>query len=426
MATTGAGSASSARVSGVTPLSASRCDPVVGGGGRADVLVVSDLPVQGDASLGATQMAQAIALTLREHGFRAGRFRLAYQSCNDALPGTGFSDQATCVANGRAYAANAEVVGVIGTWDSGCAESLLPWLSRGRGGPVPMVSPLNSAVDLTRRIEDPDSARIFDSLYSTGERNFVRVYPADDRQGAALVAFARDRGRHRLFVLDDGYGGYSVPIGDAGERAARRLGVDVVGRARWSPTARSYRRLARRIAAAGTDAVLLAGGLQNNGGQLLRDLRAKLGPSVDLLAADGFGTPTDLVKAAGRTARHVFVAAPGLPVDRLPPAGARFVRRFARTQPGLEVDVAGVYAAQAAEVMREAIARSDGTRASVLDALFATRLHGGLIGNVAFDRRGDLARSAETIQRVVGDVHRGTTVLSARGTKVVRVMEVGP
>ena len=76
--------------------------------------------------------------------------------------------------------------------------------------------------------------------------------------------------------------------------------------------------------------------------------------------------------------------------------------------------------------MREAIARSDGTRASVLDALFATRLHGGLIGNVAFDRRGDLARSAETIQRVVGDVHRGTTVLSARGTKVVRVMEVGP
>ena len=133
-----------------------------------------------------------------------------------------------------------------------------------------MVSPLNSAVDLTRRIEDPDSARIFDSLYSTGERNFVRVYPADDRQGAALVAFARDRGRHRLFVLDDGYGGYSVLIGDAGERAARRLGVDVVGRASWSPTARSYRRLARRIAAAGTDAVLLAGGLQNNGGQLLR------------------------------------------------------------------------------------------------------------------------------------------------------------
>ena len=77
VAATGGGSASSARVSGVTPLSASRCDPVVGGGGRADVLVVSDLPVQGNASLGATQMAQAIALTLREHGFRAGRLRMA-------------------------------------------------------------------------------------------------------------------------------------------------------------------------------------------------------------------------------------------------------------------------------------------------------------------------------------------------------------
>jgi ABC-type branched-subunit amino acid transport system substrate-binding protein len=101
-------------------------------------------------------------------------------------------------------------------------------------------------------------------------------------------------------------------------------------------------------------------------------------------------------------------------------------RASSGAEPGLEVDVAGVYAAQAAEVMRQAIARSDGTRASVLDALFATRLHGGLIGDVGFDRRGDLARNAETIQRVAGDVHKGTTVLSARGTKIVRIMQVGP
>ncbi|HEX4690232.1 MAG TPA: BTAD domain-containing putative transcriptional regulator [Solirubrobacteraceae bacterium] len=426
VAVTGGGSASSARVAGVTPLPASRCDPPVGGGGRADVLIVSDLPVHGDAGLGATQMAEAIALTLREHGFRAGRFRLAYQSCNDALPGTGFSDQATCVANGRAYGANADVVGVIGTWDSGCAESILPWLNRAVGGPVPMVSPLNSAVDLTRRIQDPALPGLFDAEYSTGVRNFVRVYPADDRQGAALVAFARDRGRHRLFVLDDGLAGYSVLIADAGERAARRLGVDVVGRARWSPTASSYRRLARRIAATGADAVLLGGLLPNHGGRLVKDLHAELGPSVDLLASDGFGTPADLVRAAGRTARHVFLAAPGLPVERVPPVGERFVRRFARTQPGLEVDAASVYAAQAAEVLRQAIARSKGTRASVLDALFATRLHGSLTGDVAFDRRGDRTRNAETIERVVGGIRGGPTVLSARGTKIVRIMQVGP
>jgi branched-chain amino acid transport system substrate-binding protein len=382
--------------------------------------------VQGDASLGATQMAQAIALTLREHGFRAGRFRLAYQSCNDALPGTGFSDGATCAANGRAYAAHADVVGVVGTFASGCAESMLPGLNRARGGPVPMVSPLNSSAGLTRRIQDPDFPGQFESLYPTGERNFVRVYPADDLQGAALVEFARDRGRRRLFVLDDGFAGYGVLIGDAGERAAARLGMEVVGRARWSATARSYHRLVRRVAGARADAVLLGGFLDDNGGQLVRELRARLGPSVDLLAADGFGPPAELVRAAGRTAGDVFLAAPGLPVEGLPPAGMQFVRRFARTQPGLEVDLSVVYAAQAAEVLRQAIARSNGTRASVLDALFATRLHGGLIGDVSFDRRGDPTHTAVTIQRVVGDGRRARTVLSARGTKVVRVMQVRP
>jgi hypothetical protein len=45
-----------------------------------------------------------------------------------------------------------------------------------------------------------------------------------------------------------------------------------------------------------------------------------------------------------------------------------------------------VYGAQAAEIFLDAIARSDGTRASVTRELFETRVEDGLLGNISFDR----------------------------------------
>ena len=73
VALAGRAQAAGARVSGITPLPASMCEPIrAGAEGRADVLVVSDLPLQGGVRVSATQMAQAITFVLREHGFRAG------------------------------------------------------------------------------------------------------------------------------------------------------------------------------------------------------------------------------------------------------------------------------------------------------------------------------------------------------------------
>ena len=65
----------------------------------ADVLVVSDLPLQGGIRSRRPQMAQAITFVLRERGFRAGRFRVAYQSCDDSIGSTGLYDEAKCEAN---------------------------------------------------------------------------------------------------------------------------------------------------------------------------------------------------------------------------------------------------------------------------------------------------------------------------------------
>jgi DNA-binding SARP family transcriptional activator/ABC-type branched-subunit amino acid transport system substrate-binding protein len=414
----------STQVAGVRPLPASRCEPVLAGnGGRADALVVSDLPLQGDTRLSSIQMAQAITFVLREHGFRAGRFRIAYQSCDDALASTGLYDPSRCAANGRAYAGDADVIGVIGTFNSGCAEMMLPELNRAAGAPVPMVSPLNSYVGLTRSADVPG---LLTRLYPTGRRNFVRVYPTDDMQSGALARLAHDRGDARVFVLDDGYAGYSELLARAFTRASRRLGLTVAGHARWDPATRSFGRLVDRVAAVHPDAVFVAGVNQDSNGQLIRAVRRRLGRATDIMGGDSLAPAPLLEKVAGPAARGVFVGATGVTPSQLPPAGARFAARFARTQPGAEVESVAVYAAQATEVMLDAIARSDGTRASLLGQVFRTRLRGSLIGDVAFDSRGDALTPRVTVLRVVGGGSVSGSFATEQGATVERVDTVRP
>jgi branched-chain amino acid transport system substrate-binding protein len=171
--------------------------------------------------------------------------------------------------------------------------------------------------------------------------------------------------------------------------------------------------------------VFVSGLLNNNAGQVVRDLRATLGGSADIMVPDGLGPPSALLHAAGAAARGVFMTIGGVVADRLPPPGARFLRRFARTQPGVDVELFAIYAAQATDVLLHAIARSDGTRASVLDQLMRTDMRNALIGDVAFDARGDIREGAETIVRVVGG-GTGTSIASVDGAVVERVARLSP
>ncbi len=59
-------------------------------------------------------------------------------------------------------------------------------------------------------------------------------------------------------------------------------------------------------------------------------------------------------------------------------------------------------AAQAAEVLLDSIARSDGSRASVVDELFKTEVTNGLLGSFSFDRYGDIVPAPVGIYRFEG------------------------
>ena len=91
---------------------------------------------------------------------------------------------------------------------------------------------------------------------------------------------------------------------------------------------------------------------------------------------------------------------------------------------GVSIEPAAVYAAQATEVLLDAIARSDGTRASVVDQLFQTRIADGLLGSFGFDENGDISESPVTILRVARTAEAGA--LGFEGGVVESIVRPGP
>jgi branched-chain amino acid transport system substrate-binding protein len=139
-------------------------------------------------------MTKAIAYILKQNNWKAGKYTLAYQSCDDSTAQAGKWDSGKCSANANAYAQDQSVVGVIGTFNSGCAEIIIPILNRASNGPVGMISPANTYVGLTH--PGPGTAAGEPGkYYPTGKRNYIRIVAADDFQGAADAILAKSLGK---------------------------------------------------------------------------------------------------------------------------------------------------------------------------------------------------------------------------------------
>jgi branched-chain amino acid transport system substrate-binding protein len=368
---------------GAEPVPLSACTQLrYGGGDKPDVLVVSDLPRRGVSAETASHSVDAIEFVLRRHGFRAGDYRVGYQSCNDAVGDEPYDPRA-CRRNARAYVANDDVVGVIGPWHSGCAIEQIPIVSRKAAGPLAMISPTNTLGGLTLQgtvpAEEPP-------LYPDGVRSYVRVVTHDLAQGSAAAEIAKRLGARRVALVHQAdTDSYARGLASSFRSAARGLGLEV--RAfRWGML-KSYGALARSIAATHPDAVFLAGVTEINGKQLVLDLRAALGRRVTFIAPDSFAGD-ETARDLGAAGEGMRVTLPGIPPAALPAAGKR-LRHELGAPPGLAA-FGAPEAAQATEVLLQAIARSDGTRASVVRELFATRVKHGILGSFSFDRNGDI------------------------------------
>src|SRR3954453_12354476 len=361
------------------------------------MVTASDLPLQGAGRSQTVQMTKAIGFVLQRHNFKAGKYTVGYQSCDDSTAQAGKWVSAKCAANSAAYARDQQVIGVIGTFNSGCAEIIIPILNRASNGLVAMVSPANTYVGLTH--PGPGTAAGEPGkYYPTGKRNYARVVAAADYQGAADAVLAKSLGVKKVFILNDKEA-YGLGVATNFRNAATKLGLKVAGFTAWDGKASSYEALAVKIKSSGAQGVFVGGLICENGGKLIKDIVAGTPKGTKLILPDGFTPISAVVQQAGASAENGYVSVAGLPNKALTGAGAKFLKAFTKADKR-EPDPYSVYAAQAAEAMVAAIAASNGSRSDVTKKLFALDMKNTILGSLKFDKNGDVTANPATIYKI--------------------------
>jgi branched-chain amino acid transport system substrate-binding protein len=339
-----------------------------GGGGSKDLIISTDLPLQGSSATQSDDTNKLIQLYLDQIGGKAGDYNIKLKTYDDATAAKGAWDDAACAKNATDHVATENEVAVMGTFNSGCAKIEVPTLNQDSTGPMLMVSHANTNVGLTKKWETGEP----DKYYPTGTRNYARVVTTDDYQGQAAANFAaNDLKVKKAYVLNDNQT-YGLGVGKSFADSAKTAGIQIVGQQSWDAKQPNYTALFQAVKASGADLVYLAGIYDNNGGQLVKDKVAVLGDNskVKLFAPDGFTGYPDLLKLPQAEGMNLTFA--GLSQDQLTKGGGPSVKlldAFKAKYGKVPEGSYPLYGVAATQVILAAIAKSDGTRKSVTEAV---------------------------------------------------------
>ena len=341
------------------------------GGADGKTLVVStDLPLQGAATDANVSTNNMIKLYLEQIGNKVGDYNIELKEYDDATAAKGSWDDATCAKNAQDHVANTNEVAVMGTYNSGCAKIIVPVLNQDPDGPMLMVSHANTNVGLTKTW-DPGEPEKF---YPTGKRNYARVVTTDDVQGQAAAQFvAKELGLKKCFVINDNQT-YGQGVAKAFIDEAQKQGIEILGNEAWDAKQPNYTAFFEQIKATNPDCLYIGGIYDNNGGQLVKDKVKVLGDNtaVPMMGPDGFTGYTDL--QAQPEAEGMLLSFAGLDQSTLLAqggAGADLVKAYKEKYGTDPVGSYPLYGVAAMQVILDAIAKSDGTRKGITDAVFS-------------------------------------------------------
>ena len=376
----------------VSPLPSSSCGPVVyKGSGSPDFIVASDLPLQGAIRKQTVEISRAMIWALANSGWKSGSYKIGYQSCDDSTAQTGGWDTAKCATNAHLYANDRSVIGVLGTFNSGCAKIEIPILNRVQ---LAMVSPANTSPGITTTGPGADPGEP-NKYYPTGTRNYARVVANDQFQGPADAMFTKSLGVKTVYVLNDKQT-YGFGVALTYKNAAIKLGLKVAGFTGWDAKASSYEALATRIKKSGAQAVFLGGIVCNNGAKLMQDIKA-VDPKIQLQTPDGFSDPN----ANGAVANGAYISVAGQPPTKLTGAGAIFVKSFGK-QIGTTPNPYAAYGAESMNLLLRAVAKGGGQRSTTTKSLFGLSITNSILGSYTINAQGDTSGSAITIYKQKG------------------------
>lgn len=367
------------------------------------------LPTAGPNAPWGVPMLQGVQLAVEEVNRRGGAggrpLETLHADTSDHAPDTP-SLQRAVIASYERLLADPLVIAVIGPQTSPESRVAAPLLSRAN---LATITPSATTFDLT----DPGLRATF---RPGGRTVYFRSIGTDVAQGDAMARFAEKRlGVRRVVVISDGssFGDRTIR---AFERRAAQLGIAILGRRLVNWVGQDYREELRDVARLQPDTLYL--GVRAAAGVKLARQILQVLPSVRVLGTETLYDRAFPLQARPGGGEGWYVPHVG-PDPAMSPAATAWAARY-RTRFGAEPSAYSLTAYTAVMIVADAVERVTRagrpvTRASVRDAIQATRLPDAPSGPVSFGPDGDLERAMISIFQVRGGAFRYVETIASPG-----------
>ncbi|QWE20323.1 branched-chain amino acid ABC transporter substrate-binding protein [Polynucleobacter sp. AP-Kolm-20A-A1] len=268
---------------------------------------------------------------------------------------------------------DAKVVGVVGHLNSGTS---IPASKIYSDAGITQVSPSATNPDYTKQ----------------GFKTTYRLVATDAQQGPALANYVINTLKAKTVAIIDDSSQYGKGLADEFEKTVKAAGLKVVTREASNNKATDFKAILTKVKGSKPD-VIMYGGMDATGGPLTKQA-AELGIKSKVVGGDGMCTEK-LAELAGEAVVNVTCSEAGMALSKMA-QGADFQKRY-KERFNADVQIYAPFTYDAVYVLVDSMKRANSTdSAKILAAMPDTKMN-GLVGNIAFDEKGDMKEGVITL-----------------------------
>ena len=268
---------------------------------------------------------------------------------------------------------DAKVVGVVGHLNSGTS---IPASKIYSDAGITQVSPSATNPDFTNQ----------------GFKTTYRLVATDAQQGPALANYVVNTLKAKTVAIIDDSTQYGKGLADEFEKTIKAAGVKVVAREASNNKATDFKAILTKVKAKKPD-VIMYGGMDATGGPLTKQA-AELGIKAKVVGGDGMCTEK-LAELAGEAVVNVTCSEAGMALSKMA-QGADFQKRY-KERFNSDVQIYAPFTYDAVYVIVDSMKRANSADPAKILAVMPDTKMNGLVGNIAFDNKGDMKEGVITL-----------------------------
>lgn len=337
-------------------------------GGKTVIKIATQTPLSGGSAILGEAIKLGAQLKLEEESktFEKLGYKLQLEPYDDQ------GDPKKGVSNANLIGADKEIYGVVGHLNSGVA---IPSSEVYEKYHIPMVSPANTAVEVTER----------------GLKTVNRIVARDDFQGPAGAEYAvKKLGAKTAFIIQDKTA-YGQGLADEFKKAIESQGAKVVGYEGITVGEKDFNGVINKAKTTKPD-VIYFGGLYAEGGLIIKQAREK-GIDVPIMGGDGLDS-SGLVDIAGDAVANTYITSVAGDSTKTE-SGKKFVADY-KAKFNKNAESYSVYGYDSMGVLLKGIEnaiKENGdklpSKEKVTEAVRAVKDYKGALTEVSFDDKGD-------------------------------------